>query len=69
MSLEGTRARTLDAIRADLYSNLPRPFWRAHAELGGVFDPIKAHPWALLVGLLAGIYLAGPGQHFVKHRR
>jgi hypothetical protein len=66
MSLEGPQLRAVDTIRGQLYGTLPRPYWRAHAELQGMFDPvvnpIKAHPWAALGGLLLGMWLAGSSK-------
>jgi len=68
MSLEGPQLATVDELRAELYANIPKGVWRLGAELRGITDPIKAHPLAIVGGLILGAWLAGSikGQALVR---
>lgn len=58
MSLEGPRPDRLAMLRGELYASVPRRWWRALGGLGGIFDPVRTHWPAMLVGLVAGAWYA-----------
>ena len=68
MSLEAPRLTPLDDARSDLVSALPRPLWRARAELSGAVSAACAHPVVIALGLIAGAWLAGPAGQVVVRR-
>lgn len=68
MALEGPQLRAVDEIRSKLYSSMPRPFWRASANLNGVADPFTQNKLWVVAGVIFGAWLAGSamGQGLVK---
>jgi hypothetical protein len=71
MSLEGPPLAPWARFQDRAYMMLPKPFWRASAELHGVFDPVKAHPLLAVGGVLFGMWLAGStkGRRLVRRAR
>lgn len=58
MELDGPRLGAIDRIRGELYAAAPRSWWRTQAQLGGVLDPLTAHPFLVLAGIIGGAWWA-----------
>lgn len=64
MGLEGPQLSALDRVRGQLYAVAPKSVVRAqlNGPLDVVLTPIKLHPLALVLGIAAGLWLAGSKQ-------
>lgn len=62
MALEGPRVDRMAQLRGELYSTVPRPFWRASSMLNGVLDPFMLNKLWVGAGIVIGAWLAGSAK-------